>query len=251
MFLTALRLLALPVEVAEKVCGGSEREKEELEKLGRSSLTVLPAGHTNGYNTTSEVAHTKACVSVPGRTVVNRMESSWKNTQTGWLLFFFFIIIKWKARREDGAAVEASEIRTTLPLISLARRDFEQGAPSDKLPRINQATGDPPSPLVPPGSALPLAKSFTLKLLLACSWNAALSQSGQSNCCSHWESPTPNTSPLLLHSCYGCCCSGRLWCDRVLAGWLSNTSGSTAVFHFPGKISWNYVSFSVFYDLLT
>lgn len=167
---------------------------------------MQPAGRINGYNTTSEVTHTEVCVSVPGRTVVNRMEStSKKNTQTG---FLFFNQMKGEKMEQ---LFEPPEIRTTLSLISLARRDFEQGAPSDKPPRINEATGDhipAPPPPAPRSSASLLANSLALKLLLAYSWNAAFSQSGKSNCCSHREPLTPtHPIPLLLQSC---CCSGRL-----------------------------------------
>lgn len=113
---------------------------------------------------------------------------------------------------------EPAEIRTALLLISLARRDFEQGASTNKPPRINQATGDPPSPLAPPSSAFLLAISLALKLLLAFSWNPALSQSGKSNCCLHREPLCP-LLPQPLYLCRAAAAAAVADCD-VTGYWL-------------------------------
>lgn len=139
---------------------------------------------------------------------------------------------------------ESAEIRTALLLISLARRDFERGASSDKPPRINQATADPPSRLSPPSSAFLLAISLALKLLLAFSWKPALSQSGKSNCCLHREplspsQPNPSTSAeLLLLQWHTVTWQGIGW--TVV---FTNASWSTAVFPLPRK---NFIKFQFF-----
>lgn len=95
---------------------------------------------------------------------------------------------------------EPAEIRTTLPLISLARRDFERCAPSDKPPRINQAAGVPPPPPSPPtprrSPALPCY--WPTPSLSSCSRSAVgtpLSANRVRATVAHTENPSPPRHP--------------------------------------------------------
>lgn len=209
-------------------CGASEEREREAEITWR---THKQSQHNLGGEIHTHT-HTESRVSVVRHTVVNRMElMSRKNTQTDFLFFFSSS----ESRDEEmEKPFELAGIRTAFSLISLARRDFERGTPSDKPPRINQVAGDPPS-LRPHSWRLPALPCYwPTPSLSSCS---SLDQSGKSNCCSHWDSPPP-PSPYF-------CRAAAAVADCDVTAFRLDSCGD-AVFSLLRKAFWEMIQFFLY-----